>query len=346
LDHTLASLQLASMAEEWPGSVPPTIEIVQRRVALARAFGIDGEATLALDALGHAHIHVQRLAPRFTGLAFNGSGVAVGMADLLPNSVRQGEARLRLWVAREARGTGIGRALIKDAASCAARSGIQVLRARTLSLAPSGERFARALGGAVTTRVKHIELDVRERTVDARGSREHGIRAVSLELFEGDYPSEACAREVARLKQEVSRRYGTNGALVSVEQSVASIKRRRESLAAMGIETWTIAAFTSSRACVGYTEYHWDPAQPTVLTHESMAVDQDHRDGRVAAQLTGARRLLLEQKPSVTAVRYARLCGALAPEQESGDGVPGVHHFECQWRLIPNHVLALVERRS
>jgi hypothetical protein len=235
MDESLARLQIGASEEEWPDATSLPIETVRRRLEIGREFQTMGEPTFAAaHEFDAGPFRVRLETPPLTCLAFAPDGEAVGVARISAHRIRPGLAQLRLWVSPAARGGGAGRALAGAALTYAA----SVL---------AGERFVRSLGGRPTSMIRHIELRVRTADATWRQASRADSR-VFLELFEGDYPSEHLAREVAQLKQAVSVRYGTAGAHVPIDRVVGGMKRFRRMAAAMGLEAWTIAAFVPMAA--------------------------------------------------------------------------------------------------
>jgi GNAT superfamily N-acetyltransferase len=330
-DDDFIQLQRWNEAEEWNATPAVPVETLRRRMAIQRELRIRAARTSGYLGDGDIRFSLDSLAD-ITALAYTGAGQPIGLAALAISQVSPGEGELRLWVEPEWRRRGVARSLLKGVCAHARKNGIGIIRAKTLSHIPAGYALMRRLGASPGRIIRHTEESVAFlRTLDRPFLGESGIR---FELVD-ECKSGARMMEIAALKKLVAARFGNDIARLPVQHVALDVARSRMVSAAMGIEVWTIAAVRPDGSYVGFSDYSWDPEQPHLLKHLGLAVAFRYQGGQVGRALADCFRLVLDVKPSVTVVRYARLCSPLVRREHESSCA---HHFETRWRVETNAI--------
>ena len=299
LESGVATLQYRKYREEWPLSSGPSVEAFHRRLAVQKS-------------------------PRRLWVALDGPGrTVIGHAQYRES---HGYGRIDLFVSPENRRRGIGRELIvrilqegkiRERTTVAGRAHI-----------PGAEPWAHRLNADRAGILRHVEKPAG----NARRSQVNSIHLKIAIYADGQFP-DALVDQLARLKLEVRQRFEPLRPL-SLTESRQLLHSRMVGLRCAGVRTWTLGAFNRRGDLVGFSEYIFDPEEPDLLLHSSMAVQPAERGLGVAEQLVSSRRLLLDEVPSVERVRYTKryrydLVGAPGGPQRQADG--SWEYYERRW---------------
>ncbi len=313
----LATLHCVSYIEEWPNT--DRVDRAVRAARLQRA-GIPpgGAIWLAVDCHNHESAGMVRVTPR-------------GRED----------ASIVLYVSPWARGNGLGRSLLRAAIQFVRRIEIGLVVSWTRSSIPRGDNFADLFQGHVTNREWSMQT---ERTGLDLVALRKWKSAAENNRFEVDIvcnPDSGHAESLLELRMTISATYGFEPRLTDLKRQIhsASAAMRRD-----GIEHWVLRAFsTATGAVVGYTDANWDPSQPKVCNHTSIAVLPPYRSRGIAMSMKAALvDTLLNEKPTLRWIRGVNSSTAdrmIRRNQELGYAA---HHERKRWHFATDSLAKVI----
>jgi len=212
-----------------------------------------------------------------------------------------------LFVRRDHRRQGIGRQLLTTITQTALDAGRSILTWSTFDTVPAGEAFSQAVGAAAARvnrtselRLGDVDWDmVRAWTTDAPGRR----LGYTLDVIDGAFPESkrADAATFHHIMQTMPRDDLDVGDVMISEADVAEQDRAHDDA---GRERWTILVRDPDGACVGGTEIHLEPWEPTTAQQQNTGIDPAHRGLGLAKWVKAAMlERIREERPSVRRVR-------------------------------------------
>ena len=241
-----------------------------------------------------------------TWLAEDGDG-PVATAACWSNSA--GDPRVMecdVFVRRDRRRLGIGRRLFRQVLDTTVEDGRTRLTWSTHDTVPAGEAFSRHLGARVARVNRTSELRLGDldwaRVASWSAAPEARRLGYSIETVDSPIPAHlfADAATFHHIMQTQPRDdLDTADTLMTAEQA-AEVDR---SVVESGRERWTLLVRAPDGACVGGTELHLEPWNPTLALQQNTGIDPAHR-GRGLAKWVKAAMLerLRDERPDVDRV--------------------------------------------
>ncbi len=259
------------------------------------------------ESLAAARIYFARVGgtKRHVALAAATGGAVVGGAELgLPLDADVETMSVELGVLPEARGRGVGEALLSAVRTVAMREDRDVLQAEVFvptDRAPEqwpGARFAERHGLSCAT-VEHrflLDLPVPEQRLDdlAAGAGRGASDDDEIVSWVGGCPDEYVDRW-ARMQTQMNQDVPTGELTVTARQVDA--QRIRDSDLRMSEQGWTKVrsmALDSAGVGRGYTELFVSDHDPDVVVQDDTWVDESHRGRRLGMRLKVANLRLLQ----------------------------------------------------
>ena len=306
----LADLQCASYAEEWPNT--DHVDKVVRTARLQRAGVPPGAAIwIVLDCQ-------------------NGSA---GMARVTP---QRREASLILYVSPKSRGSGVGQFLLRAATRYARKIGVGALVSWTTSSIPQGDRFADFFQGRMTNREWSMQVTRSDLDLVALSRWRSAAKKndVEFEITQNSGSAEH-AESLLDLRMMIAATYGFKPGSDYLKRQIRSADgaMRKD-----GIEHWVLRAFSmATGSIVGYTEATWDPSQPKVFNHTSIAVVPAYRSRGIAMSMKATLiEKLLEKKPSLQWIRGVNSSSAVRMIRRNRELGYMTHHERKRWLFSIN----------
>ncbi len=214
----------------------------------------------------------------------------------------------RLWVDPRVRRQCLGLALVGWAAEACRDWGRRLMVMDTSNRVPSGEAFARNLGGTscLDTRINEVVISEisAELITDWLGRRAEVDPRYQIGWWDQAYPAADLDR-VGRMKDLVNDAPHGELDFEPIRHTPEMLRELDQRLAARGVQRWTLyAECREDGEIAGYTETSWHPDRPTLLYQEDTAVAPSHRNrglGRILKAEMLAR--VLRERPTVTRVR-------------------------------------------
>lgn len=302
----IALLRRDRYAELWPKASPPSLDVYEARVRAAEL----------PDAVQ-------------SWLAYGADGTVAGWASVHPVRGSRGERQLDLYVHRNARRHGVGRALLRCVAAAGRRHRFDVVTAVTTSNVPAGRWLANKVNAFCECVMRTFEVPLSGNT-PGMVDTDYEPSQFTFRLFEGRYPTDTLAVDIASLAASVSYQYGSRSTLPRGDDLLFAIRRHEEYLTSTHIERWTACAIVGDR-CVAFNQYFWDSEEPHLLQHAAIAISSTHRSLALANALLRLRTVVCRAHPSIGRVRATRLA---RHGEESPSAAHGYVHKRWQARLV------------
>lgn len=315
----LASIIYRMEAEQWWPIEPLSVDTLRRRL---------NDAPLPRGAAGW--------------IVRRENGEAMAAATCIPNrGARPESASVLVYVSPEARGRGIGRALVSEVAAFAREAGCTSYEVATSSVTPVGQKWlermeARPIVEGVVHQAHVDELDwaTLKELVAETNPQGFTVRTSSTGY-------DACELEaIANLRSLVDEAWVRRRGDQDIRQQVTLLQREEARLQRCGIERWTsVACDSDSGEICGLIEYLWDSELPMVLDSELVAVAPHKRGiglGRVlkAALLTA----VVKSRQSVRYVRATNCSTALGMLETNRSLGYRIHHRFIRWSIQAERV--------
>jgi GNAT superfamily N-acetyltransferase len=319
-----AALRRNWYLEQWPASTAPPISTFQRR---RPRLGYASRASVWLAVRPPHHV--------------------IGRASFEPYVTRRDIAHVEVYVLPIARREGVAQALVRELLTVARHRQISTFEIHTSSQVEAGEAALGLATSVPSSVLVHTQMPVGTRTrmdryamSNGQSSRQHSQQTpVVISINRNVWPVGRCLLDISSLRRLVALRYDREYGQLSATQAMASTRQYYKSLERNGIECWTILASISG-ACIGYTEFNWDPEEPDILVHTGMAISEEWRKLEIVYALATAGDRVVAARPIVKYIR--RITPASAPERQVPErtSVPGLSmHYESRWH-VPTAYLA------
>jgi GNAT superfamily N-acetyltransferase len=235
--------------------------------------------------------------------------LASGHVDLIHADHNQHVAESGIEVLPEARGRGLGTALLRGLAQKARDSGRRLLVGETWATIPAGEAFMRRIGGTpgLVGHMNELDLSAVDRDLLKTWQERARDRAAGFELGEWTgppYPEEELDGVVAMLE---ATNLAPRGDL-DVEDfhwTPDQIRENDRSLAQRAFERWTLfVRDPATREMAGFTEVFWSPDKPDRLEQGWTAVLPKYRNRGLGRWLKAAMiEKVLGERPQVRRIQ-------------------------------------------
>jgi GNAT superfamily N-acetyltransferase len=228
-----------------------------------------------------------------------------------------------IQVRPDRRRRGLGRTLLGHIADIADGEGRTVLMFGTNERVPAGEAFARRLEAkpAFKAHTNRLVLSRVDRALVDRWIAEGPERGKGYSLFtiDGAMPDDLIDR-FAELSDVMNTAPRDDLDMEDSHITPEQIRQFEASLAAQGIEKWTLfARHDATGELVGYTEVWWSPRRAWVVSQGDTGVRPEHRGHALGKWLKATMlRRILEQRPEAKDVRTGNA--------DSNDAMLGINH--------------------
>lgn len=252
------------------------------------------------------YIAAVRSIPRFIDvqgvLVRDGLGAVSGEAEcvLVRTDDNPHLAQLSVAVRPDMRGQGIARSLLSAAVDFAEADGRSLFVGVTTDRVPSGEAFARRIGGVGVNsshedrlRLADLDREMIGKWIDEGPARASGY---SLQVVDGPLP-DTIVNEVASLLDVMNDAPGGSSEVADRHTTAAHLREWEAQAVSTGsVKWWIFARHTASAALVGLTDVQWDPARPLTIHQGDTGVVREHRGHALGKWMKAAmlRRILVD----------------------------------------------------
>ena len=218
--------------------------------------------------------------------------VAMALANYAEMETNQHLMQFQIYIVPELRRQGIGTELLKLVAKAAQGANRSLLMAESDSMVSGGAEFLQRIGAEMglatsTNQLKMADLDRAQLQQWQARAQE---RAADLELgfWDDAYPEDEIDA-VAKLLETMNTQPLDDMEIEDVALTPDQIRQIETSLAARGIERWTMYARDPQNGeFAGYTEVFWRPSVPENLRQEATAVVPAYRNRGLGRLLKAA----------------------------------------------------------
>jgi GNAT superfamily N-acetyltransferase len=216
-----------------------------------------------------------------TWLVERADGAPVATAACWSNAAGDPNAmECDLFVGRDVRRQGIGSRLLRLICDACVIEGRSLLFWGTFDAVPAGDAFSRRLGARVArvARTSELRLDAVDWAMVDRWISEAEERAgeYRCEWVDGPFP-DALLADAATFHHIMNSQPHDDLDVGDVLYSEADIAEVDRSLTASGRLRWSLLVRDEHGACVGGTEVHFEPWEPSTVLQQNTGIDPAHR---------------------------------------------------------------------
>jgi mycothiol synthase len=202
--------------------------------------------------------------------------IASGVVSFLKTEENTHLVQFDLSVDPQVRRQGMGRELLRHCAEAAQRENRRLMMTDTNERVPAGEAFMQRLSAERglemhTNQLVLAELDF---ALIAQWQAEGQARAAGFTLgfWDGPYPGDQLDA-VAKLSDVMNTAPREGLDMEDMHMTPDQLRQMEQMQAAMGTERWTVyAADTATGRFAGFTEVHWNPNRPEIVSQGGTGV--------------------------------------------------------------------------